>query len=363
MPDQRDDDKRTVLHVVSYDIARGAERYAQALIHALNSRSSFRHVLATMFEAETKGLDPEICLDVPRGTMRRAGLDPRVVFRLQRALTRMEPAALVAHGGEPAKYAALSRTNVPYAYLLIGSSHPLLRNPVRRAVRKMYLDRAAALVAVSNRLAAEVSGELGHANGRLHVIPNGRDPALYRPRDNAVRPVPRVLFIGHLDEQKRPLLFLDVMRQILDEGIGATAAIVGSGPLLDDVTLDANMVGVEVLGPRDDVPDLLSDSDLLVLTSQPPEGMPGVLIEAGLTGIPVVATDVPGADEIVDDGVTGMLVGVDDVAGLVDAVSSLLRDPQRRLQMGQAARARCLDEFSIDASADRWDEVLTGIAE
>ena len=357
------DDNRVVLHVVSYDIARGAELYAQALVEALNARGAHRHVLGTLFSGEEANLDPEVALDVPRGWLRRAGLDPRVVLRLRRVLAEIEPAVVVAHGGEPAKYAAMCASKVPYVYLLIGSSHPLLRNPIRRAMRKLYVDRAAALVAVSKSLAVELRRELGDESGRLHVIPNGRDPGLYRPRGNATRPVPRLIFVGHLDDQKRPLLFLDVLRQVAARGIEVAGTIVGSGPLLETVSAEAEGLGVDVLGPRDDVPDLLADSDLLVLTSRPPEGMPGVLIEAGLTAIPVVATDVPGADEIVVDGVTGMVVGVDDVNGLVEAVASLATDPPLRLEMGKAARDRCVERFSIEASARHWDDVLSGIVD
>jgi glycosyltransferase involved in cell wall biosynthesis len=87
-----------------------------------------------------------------------------------------------------------------------------------------------------------------------------------------------------------------------------------------------------------------------------------VLIEAGLAGLPVVTTDVPGARDVVVDGVTGRIVAVDDEGGLADAVESLLVDPASRASMGQAARERCLSEFSLDASARAWERVLLDMA-
>jgi glycosyltransferase involved in cell wall biosynthesis len=84
------------------------------------------------------------------------------------------------------------------------------------------------------------------------------------------------------------------------------------------------------------------------------EGMPGVLIEAGLTGLPVVATSAPGVSTIVEDGATGFVVGVEDLAAMVDATARLAEDPALRARMGAAARQRCEARFSIDAVASCW---------
>ena len=77
------------------------------------------------------------------------------------------------------------------------------------------------------------------------------------------------------------------------------------------------------------------------------EGMPGVLIEAGLSGLPVVATDVPGVRSVVEDGVTGSVVGIQDMAALCDHVCDLLEAPERRKTMGDAARSRCESKFGM----------------
>jgi glycosyltransferase involved in cell wall biosynthesis len=86
--------------------------------------------------------------------------------------------------------------------------------------------------------------------------------------------------------------------------------------------------------------------------------MPGVLIEAGLSGVPVVTTAVPGVSSIVADGETGIVVAVNDLSGLTDAAARLLHDTPARVAMGVAARARCMDRFSLSAVGDRWMEIL-----
>ncbi len=110
-----------------------------------------------------------------------------------------------------------------------------------------------------------------------------------------------------------------------------------------------------MLGSRSDVAEVLRGADAFVFPSLPTgEGMPGVLIEAGMSGLPVVATAVPGVRTIVEDGVGGLVVDVDDVDAMVDATARLISSSALRSTMGEAARARCVERFSLDAVAACW---------
>ena len=114
-----------------------------------------------------------------------------------------------------------------------------------------------------------------------------------------------------------------------------------------------------MLGRRDDVATLLAGSDIFVFTSLPPgEGMPGVLIEAGLSGLATVSTRVPGARDVIEDGVTGLLVDIDDKTGLIAAVDRLVGDAALRQSMGHQARQRCLERFTLETSARQWRELF-----
>ena len=88
------------------------------------------------------------------------------------------------------------------------------------------------------------------------------------------------------------------------------------------------------------------------------EGMPGVLIEAGLSGVPVVATATGGVRSIVLDGDTGFVVKVDDFDALVDATAVLVKDADRRRAMGAAAREHCVEHFSLSVVAATWRGIL-----
>ena len=134
--------------------------------------------------------------------------------------------------------------------------------------------------------------------------------------------------------------------------------MVGDGPLAATLAPLAAADGVDFLGPRSDVPELLRHSDVFVFTSLPTgEGMPGVLIEAGLSGLPAVSTPVPGAATVLCDGRTGVIVE-DSIAAMAAAIGELLDAPDRRAAMGLSARTRCESEFNLDLMAQRWRTAL-----
>lgn len=102
--------------------------------------------------------------------------------------------------------------------------------------------------------------------------------------------------------------------------------------------------GVEFLGHRSDVDALYAAMDVFVLASHR-EGFPRAAMEATAMGVPVVATNIRGCRQVVDDGVTGMLVPVNDARALSDSIRSLGDDASRRAAMGDAGRGRALAEF------------------
>ena len=136
--------------------------------------------------------------------------------------------------------------------------------------------------------------------------------------------------------------------------------LIGDGILRARVESPARDAGVEMLGSRSDVAELLGRSDVMVFPSRPQgEGMPGVLIEGGLCGLPIVATDVPGVRSVIEDGTTGFIVDPEDLDDMVAALSRLVEDRELRTRMGDAARARCVEQFSIGAVGSLWLKVLT----
>jgi glycosyltransferase involved in cell wall biosynthesis len=118
---------------------------------------------------------------------------------------------------------------------------------------------------------------------------------------------------------------------------------------------------LRILGHRPDVPELLAASDLFVLPSLY-EGMSGAVIEAMALGLPTIATTVPGMEALVEEGVTGVLVPPGNARELERAIDRLLRDPDTRARMGEAARRRYEQRFTLDSSVPRFAELYREIA-
>jgi glycosyltransferase involved in cell wall biosynthesis len=169
--------------------------------------------------------------------------------------------------------------------------------------------------------------------------------------------------VGRQVAEKGLLELFDAARRLDDRYV-----VVVIGPddpekpdALDRETIRAAAdAGVRFLGMRDDVDRLYGAMDLFVLPSWR-EGFPRAAMEAAASGLPVVASDVRGCRQVVDDGVTGLLVPVRDGAALADAVAALGDDPERRRRMGEAAVARARVEFDerrvVDIVLDTYRRV------
>jgi len=148
-------------------------------------------------------------------------------------------------------------------------------------------------------------------------------------------------FVGRLTGIKRPDRFLRIAATVPQ----ATFVVVGNGPLHDEVARAATALpNVRLLDWHDDVALVLSAIDVLVLTSDN-EGVPLSLIEAASVGVPVVSVDVGGVREIVEDGVTGIIVR--DEAQLAEAVSQLTGDAALRRKLGEQARSLITERCSL----------------
>jgi glycosyltransferase involved in cell wall biosynthesis len=349
-----------VLHVIPTPVARGAQREARALADHLDTPGRRHHRVLSLFEGQAE-VAVDANLGLPGGDASSVGFDPRVVFRLRSALRRMDPDVVVAHGSEPLKYlvpAMLGRRR-PLAYYAIGT-YSGSRGALQVRLWRQLMGRADVVAAEGEDVRNECIQKLGVLDRRITVAPNGRDPDRFHPPPHhGPSPIPVVVFVGALTQGKGPDRFIQAIIGLRARGIRLEARLIGDGPMRQTLVGPAEAAGVEVLGSRPDVDEQLRAADVLVFPSRPAgEGMPGVLIEAALSGLPVVATAVPGVPSIVKDGETGFVVPVDDVPAMIQAMAKLLDDPELRASMGRAARQHGLDNFSLRAVGQRWLAIL-----
>ena len=163
----------------------------------------------------------------------------------------------------------------------------------------------------------------------------------------------RLVTVGRLQAPKDAITLVRALAAV--HGSPFETVVVGDGPDRPAVEEEVRRLGleraVELVGERDDVPELLATADLFVLSSRS-EGLPLSILEAMAAGLPVVASRVGGIPEVVVDGETGLLVPPGDPQRLADAVERLLADPSLRRRLGEAGRRRVAEHFDL-ASVQR----------
>ena len=175
-----------------------------------------------------------------------------------------------------------------------------------------------------------------------------------------------VIFVGALSPHKGPQILLEAWGHAAPRCPGAVLRIVGDGPLRSGLTAQAAALGpevdVELVGAvsPDDVPGLLRSAAVVVVPSLGAENCPMVVLEAMAAGRPVVVSDWPGVDDVVDDDV-GVVVPRGDVPALTDALVGLLGDGPRRERLGAAARTRATERWAPTAVVPRILDVYRSV--
>ena len=155
-------------------------------------------------------------------------------------------------------------------------------------------------------------------------------------------------FIGRITQIKRPDRFLDVTSQVQADNVKVHFIVAGAGEKLQycNDRVSSENLPVTFLGWREDIEVVLAAADFVILTSDN-EGTPLSLIQAGMIGIPVVATNVGSTNEIVVDGQTGLLTDL-SVDQLAQAVAKLASDSDLRAKMGAAGKKYTLARYGVE---------------
>ncbi len=170
--------------------------------------------------------------------------------------------------------------------------------------------------------------------------------------------------IARLEPVKNHRMLFESARQLKERGHRFRIWAIGDGPLRSEYEALCARLGIQdsvtFLGYREDVPDLLADTDISVLTSVK-EGIPRALLESMAMGIPVVATRVNGNREVVRDGETGLMVELDDNRALTEALERLMTDRELRRQIGSRSREVARQEYDESSIAEAILSVYRGL--
>lgn len=290
-------------------------------------------------------------------------------FAVRRAVRRERPAVIHVHWiipqGVVARWAA---PRVPLVVTTLGGDLYALGDPVSRALKRSVLRHARA-VTVMNADMRERAIALGANPDTTYVMPMGAQVAQFADaasgrasRLTAADAPVRLLAVGRLVEKKGFHLLLHALADA--DPARWRLTIVGDGP--DRAALETAAAGlpVEFVGQltREALTRADAEADVAVFpsvraASGDQDGLPVALLEAMASGCAVVVSDLPGLDEAVEPGVSGLSVPSGDVPALRDALATIIRDPQLRATLGAGAAERA-QQFDVAAVADGYARVL-----
>ena len=230
----------------------------------------------------------------------------------------------------------------------------------------VYADR---VIAVSQAVKEHLV-EQGLPAHKIRVVYNGIDLSRFAPPPDlsaaktAIGLPGAALVVGvvaHLSPKKGHRWFLEAVAPLLAEWPDLRILLLGEGAERAALEKQARALGmgerVHFSGFHPDVVPQMAALDALVLPAIDKEGFGRVLVEAGAMGKPVIGTDVGGIGEVIVPGQTGFVVAPRDAAALRNALGALLGDPQLRQKMGEAGRARALNDFSEKRMVEETERV------
>jgi glycosyltransferase involved in cell wall biosynthesis len=314
--------------------------------------------------------------------------DALAVVELARLFRRLAPTIVHTHNPKPGIYGRLAArmAGVPVVVNTVHGLYALPEDRWRKRAAVYGLERVAVTCSDAELVQnpedmATLRHTLREPASKLVLLGNGVDLQRFgRGADHAERRAKVRADLGVEDDQ---VVVGAVGRLVLEKGYAELfeawadvrrqhprAVLVVAGPVDPDkadavpadVLADAEANGVRLLGMRDDVEDLYAAFDLYVLASHR-EGFPRSAMEAAAGGLPIVATDIRGCRQVVDHGVTGLLVPARSPSDLATALTELIGDPERRRRMSDAAALRARAHFDqeqvIGTTLATYERLLT----
>jgi glycosyltransferase involved in cell wall biosynthesis len=310
------------------------------------------------FAADLRGLGLELAA-VAVDTLRAF---PRTLRAVQRLVHDTRADVVHSHGKGAGLYGRLAAwlVGVPSVHTF----HGIHYEGYSRIGQRLYLELERRLAGVTHTI-INVSKSQNEEALRLgltvpehsEVIVNGIDVDEFAARpasDKAALGLTpgkqAVGYVARFDPVKRHDVLLKAFELVVKRNPNVELLLAGEGPEKARINELAGRLNIRVVMPGtiDRRMNAYTSCDLYVASSSK-EGLPLAPLEAMASGLAVVATKVPGNQDVVDDGKTGILVPRDDPAELANAIGSLLEDSVLRARMGQAGRDRVRSEFNIDS--------------
>lgn len=368
-----------ILFLHPSDEAYGADRILLALLDGMIERGWTVAVVLPddmspgwlTAELQNRGI---VIYRGPMAPARRRYLKPRTILSYVRALLRARRfIGAVARRYRPAVIHVNTTALIAASFIrrrrdtrMVWHVHEIVLRPrfLAGAFRLIPLYAADRVVAVSDAVRRWV-GWSPFAGARVARIHNGIE---WRPAGPPRHPPPRVAYVGRLNRWKGYELFIEAVGLVAGKHPAASFLLIGDAPAgeewrVGDAAARIAAQGIASrlapLGFVADPPAIMETVDIVCVPSTQPDPFPTVILESMRAGCAVVASDQGGAPEMIEDGVTGLLVPPGDAPALAAALDRLLGDAELVAKLGARARDHVLHAFGVERFVDEWALLYT----
>lgn len=282
----------------------------------------------------------------PFDAARLAGQLPRQVAQLRRILAEHAIDAIYVNGAQVMPAAALTRGALPVLFHV----HWVVTQRIAAKLAHWAIRQSRARIIATSEFVARSVRHIVPVE-RIRVIYNGVRSAERMPRP--AEPPRHVAILGRIAPEKGQLEFVRAARVVLSKAPWLQFTVRGApmfseSGYLERVRQEAKGSPIEFPGWVDDVPAWLSNVDLLVVASHESDNIPRVIMEAFAAEVPVIAFASGGIPELIEDGVTGMLVKERTHLALANAIWHAVESPEQLVAMTREARRRFERQYSLE---------------
>ncbi|MFC1843572.1 glycosyltransferase [Thermodesulfobacteriota bacterium] len=292
---------------------------------------------------------------------------------------KIKPDIIHAHWILPQGFiAALGKkiTGVPYIVTIHGGDIYGMQGKLTSALKRYALHNASHVTVVSKDIQQVIKQKFG-TGMRTDVIPMGVDSRLFHPdrkspalKEKHIISGPFLLFVGRLTEKKGPRYLIEAMPEVLQCFPESKLLIIGSGEQHQELISLSTSLGLQDrviftgATPNKELPEYFASADIFIGPSiqaagGDTEGFGLTFVEAAMSGCIVVASNVGGISDIIEDGKTGYLVKEKNPKAIADTVCSILKRPDTLSDIRIAARQKMISQFDWQVIAEKYKKLLS----
>ncbi|MCP9199898.1 glycosyltransferase [Gramella sp. GC03-9] len=365
-----------ILQLVTKRQYRGAEVFAANLSMELIALGH-TIIFAGLYKNESNILEVQDARNVDLSNKKHNNFSFSLLRSLIDLIKNEDPDVIQCNGSDTLKYMIAARFMVkkkPILYRNISTISEWLDSDIKLTLYKKIFSKVDHVTSVGSESIQDLITTLEYPEEQTSVIRRGipnkkiEGSKFYdkiRKELGLDKDAKIVMHVGNFSPEKNHILLLEIFEDLKKDHPEIKLVCVGDGVTFKNIQEEIHnrnlKDAVYLLGFRKDIPELLSASDCIVLSSLV-EGVPGVILEAAVQGKPSVASNVGGVKEVLIDGETGFIIDNFDKRDFSEKLARICMDPQLRQQLGENARHLVIDQFNPVKNAKKFENLYARLA-